>query len=236
MSRDDRTDNVFHADLVQDVKSYCKLLHDLTKKEASKRPQGTEPLPEKALAAISGGLAFLDTWKMGFGLGITRGRGLLINRLAPDAGPAASKGWSAPVFIHLEGLSAGLTVGWNTVHSVLILEKQDPMNRLAKEKQELTIAPEFNLNVPIVFQYHSNQGNNVDYRHGTSLKYSREYSMADGFLGDISFRAGYYKVHEDMNKYYYGNDITVDAILEGKVKPPLELAPLYEELAKHVKD
>ena len=44
------------------------------------------------------------------------------------------------------------------------------------------------MHVPFLFQFHSNQGDNVDYRHGTSLKYSREYSMADGFMGDISFR------------------------------------------------
>ena len=47
--------------------------------------------------------------------------------------------------------------------------------------------------------------------------------------------AGYYKVHEDMNRAFYGEGVTVDAILEGKVDPPRELMPLYEELAKHVK-
>jgi lipid-binding SYLF domain-containing protein len=226
-----------HDTLLQDTKTFSKLLHDLTEKE-TKRPYGTEPIPSEVLASNIAGLAFLTTWKAGLGVGVTRGRGFLIRRLSKDGGhvgAGATKGWSAPVFIHLEALSAGFTVGFSSIQSVLVLEKDEALRKVAEGHHEAAIDTDLNMDVPFLIQFHSNQGDNTDYRRGTALPFSLEYSMANGVMADISFKAGYYKVDEFLNRSFYGNNITVDAILEGKLEPPEEVLPLYEELAKHVK-
>jgi lipid-binding SYLF domain-containing protein len=225
-----------HTMLRSETQSHCKLLHDPTELEGTKRTYGTEPLPDEALAANNAGLAFVQNWKAGFGLSVTRGQGFLLSKLlAGVQGPAGTHGWSAPCFIHLEGLGAGLTLGYSSVQSVLILEKADALSRMANEKQETIIDPDLNFNVPILFQFHANQEPSLDYRHGTSLKYSREYSMSSGMMADLSFKAGYYKVHEDLNKAFYGPHVTVSDILAGKAIPPHEVMPLYAELAKHTR-
>jgi lipid-binding SYLF domain-containing protein len=224
-----------HTQLAKDIDGYVSLLRSLVQAGTKRSVAGdwlAQSLTKEDLKKAAG-LAFLSTYKIGLGLGVSGGSGILINRLPVDDGQKLSNGWSAPVFIALKGVSIGATAGYSSVSSIVVLDTQYAVLRLATKSRESTMTPDANVAVPGLGGYHMNQGPNLNVENkqgGAGIQTSREFSLAGGAIVDVSSKMAFYNVDDQKNKLLYGPDFTAEAILCGKVDPPPEMMPLYEEL------
>lgn len=165
------------------------------------------------------GISFIDTKQGGLGVSVSRGRGFTIQRL--DDASSKTPSWSGPCFVNVTDLGIGLTVGYNQIATVVILGNQAAVDKVKKNE------PTFMVDGSLILGKDS------------AITGTREdgltaipFSLADGALVDLSFKGGAAIIHTKKNQSVYGNGITAEGILDGKVPAPPEFQPLYAALAE----
>src|SRR5579864_5371457 len=165
----------------------------------------------KCIAIIPGDVKFA------FIFGGSYGRGVATCR--------AGHGWSAPMFVAIDGGSVGYQIGGSSTDIVMLFMNDHALQSLMSDKFKLgadaTVAAG-----PVGRQAAA----------GTDAKMRAEiltYSRAHGVFAGVSLDGSVVQADKSGDSAMYGADITRRAILDGKVKGPESARELSEELGTY---
>ena len=136
-----------------------------------------------------------------------------------------SHGWSAPVFIRMEGGSFGLQLGGQAVDLVLVAVNDRGFQDLLKDK--FKVGGDAAASAGPV-------GRNTE--AATDWKMSAElltYSRSKGLFAGIDLNGTSVSQNADDTQVYYGAPHNFDVILKGNVPVPAEAAPFVHDVALH---
>ena len=148
--------------------------------------------------------------KGGFIVGAAHGRGIAVCRTA--------NGWSAPSFFSITGGSWGAQIGLEAVDNVLMIMNDQGMARLLSNKFQ--IGADASAAAGPVGRHAA---------AGTDWKFDTEilsYSRSKGAFAGATLNGAWVTPDEDALRALYGGDVTVRAVLTGKVPPPPEARTL----------
>ncbi len=137
-------------------------------------------------------------------------------------------GWSAPMFLAVEGGSVGYQIGGSSTDLVMIFMNDHALQSLLGDKFKLgadaTVAAG-----PVG-------------RHtaaGTDIRMSAEilsYSRAKGIFAGVSLDGAVVQTDKSGDRAMYGDAVNRREILNGKVPAPESARPLLREIARYVKE
>lgn len=137
-------------------------------------------------------------------------------------------GWSAPMFIAVDGGSVGYQIGGSSTDLVMIFMNEHALQSLLGDKFKLgadaTVAAG-----PV--------GRNA--AAGTDLKMNAEvlsYSRAKGVFAGISLDGAVVQADKSGDRAMYGDDVNRHEILSGKVSAPDAARPLLHEIGRAVRE
>jgi lipid-binding SYLF domain-containing protein len=163
----------------------------------------------KCIAVIPGEVKFA------FILGGNYGRGLATCR--------AGRGWSAPVFVAIEGGSVGYQIGGSSTDIVMLFMNDHALQSLLSDKFKLggdaSVAAG-----PV--------GRHV--AAGTDLKLNAEilsYSRTKGVFAGASLDGAVVQADKSGDEALYGHDVNRREILNGRVAIPASARPLLHEIS-----
>jgi lipid-binding SYLF domain-containing protein len=134
-------------------------------------------------------------------------------------------GWSAPVFIRMEGGSFGLQLGGQAVDLVLVAVNDRGFQDLLKDK--FKVGGDAAASAGPV-------GRNTE--AATDWKMSSElltYSRSKGLFAGIDLNGTSVSQNAEDTQVYYGAPHNFDVILKGNVPVPAEAAPFVHDVALH---
>jgi len=168
----------------------------------------------KCIAIIPGEVKFA------FIFGGNYGRGLATCR--------TGHGWSAPMFIAIDGGSVGYQIGGSSTDLVMLFMNDHALQSLLSDKFKLggdaSVAAG-----PV--------GRNAT--AGTDLKLTAEilsYSRTKGVFAGISLDGAVVQADKSGNQAMYGGDVDRHQILNGKVAVPVSARPLLHEIGGYVQE
>jgi SH3 domain-containing YSC84-like protein 1 len=136
-------------------------------------------------------------------------------------------GWSAPLFLAVEGGSVGYQVGGSSTDLVLLFMNDHALQSLVGDKFKMgadaTIAAG-----PV----------GRDAAAGTDVKFNAEilsYSRTKGIFAGVSLDGTVVEADKSGDKAMYGEDVNRHDILGGRVPPPAEAQVLLRELSAHAR-
>lgn len=163
---------------------------------------GTNSVPISLLRATRCIAVIPQLTKAGFIVGGEHGNGVVTCRTA--------SGWSAPAFITMSGGSVGLQAG--AVHQEIVLLMND------QGKQELTNG-HWDLGAEAVAA--GPTGDSAGAAQSTGWKAPvLSYSHSSGAYAGANLQGSKIDLDEDANHNLYGQEVTVQAILDGKTPAP----------------
>src|SRR6202161_3251196 len=152
--------------------------------------------------------------KFAFVFGGSYGRGIATCR--------TEHGWSAPMFVAIDGGSVGYQIGGSSTDIVMLFMNDHALQSLMSDKFKLgadaTVAAG-----PV--------GRNA--AAGTDLKLNAEilsYSRAKGGFAGVSLDGAVMQADKSGDKAMYGDDVNRHEILDGKIAVPASARELVEEL------
>jgi SH3 domain-containing YSC84-like protein 1 len=148
--------------------------------------------------------------KGGFVFGAARGRGVAVCRTA--------KGWSAPSFFTITGGSWGAQIGLEAVDNVMMIMNDKGMARLLEDKFQ--IGADASAAAGPVGR-HAAAG--TDWKLDTEIL---SYSRSKGAFAGATLNGAWVSPDRDALQAMYGDNVTVRAVLTGKVPPPPEARTL----------
>jgi lipid-binding SYLF domain-containing protein len=160
------------------------------------------------------GLAIVDVFAMGAGVGILGGQGVVVART-----PA---GWSPPSGIGFGGMSFGAQLGVRVTELVIVLETPKAVEGLTKGNFEL------GADASIAFLPWGRTATGGITPDAASFAYGR----SQGLFGGLALSGTYIGVRENDNAKAYGKPVPAMSILRGEVPAPPEAAKLQEALAE----
>lgn len=179
-----------------------------------------EAIPENAIPPAvmrsAHGLAVLTVTKAGFIGSLRGGSGVVVRRLA--------NGWSGPSAIGTGGLGVGFQAGAEVSEFVIVLNTPAAVEAFSKQSNvtlggNLTIAAG-----PL--------GRSAEASVGLQAAvYS--YSRSQGLFAGVSLEGTGIGTRGDLNAAYYGQSVTAQEILSGKVQPPAGARGLLDALSKY---
>jgi len=134
-------------------------------------------------------------------------------------------GWSAPVFVKLEGGSFGWQIGGQSTDLVLIAMNQNGLQDMLKNKVKLGADAAASAG-PV--------GRNA--QAGTDWKLNAEfltYSRSKGLFAGLDLTGDILSQNQDMTRAEYGSDIPFKTILEGSVPTPENARPFVHTVARY---
>lgn len=134
-------------------------------------------------------------------------------------------GWSAPVFVKLEGGSFGWQIGGQSTDLVLIAMNQDGMEKMLKNKVKLGADAAASAG-PV--------GRNA--QAGTDWKLNAEfltYSRSKGLFAGLDLDGTVLSQNDDDTRAEYGSALPYDTILGGKQSVPQNARPFVRTVAKY---
>ena len=162
----------------------------------------------KCIAIIPGDLKFA------FIFGGNYGRGLATCR--------TGHGWSAPMFLAIDGGSVGYQIGGSSTDIVLLFMNDRALKSLLSDKFKLGADASVAAG-PV--------GRNAS--AGTDLKLNAEilsYSRSKGIFAGVSLNGAVVQADKSGDVAMYGNDVNRHEILDGKVTVPESARALLEEI------
>ena len=162
----------------------------------------------KCIAIIPGDVKFA------FIFGASYGRGLATCR--------TGHGWSAPMFMAIDGGSVGYQIGGSSTDIVMLFMNDHALQSLMSDKFKLGADASVAAG-PV--------GRNA--AAGTDLKLSAEilsYSRSKGIFAGVSLDGAVMQADKSGDKAMYGDDVNRHEILDGKVAVPPSARALVEEL------
>ncbi|HVG18908.1 MAG TPA: lipid-binding SYLF domain-containing protein [Blastocatellia bacterium] len=155
--------------------------------------------------------------KAALGIGGRYGKGLVMCR-------GANRQWSAPLFIRIEGGSAGLQIGVQKTDLVMLVMNRRGMDKLLGDK--FTLGADASVAAGPV-------GRNATAQ--TNVRLDAEilgYSRTKGLFAGLSLEGATLRQDKDDNRDFYGRDIDARALLlEGSVPLPAAARPLAAALS-----
>jgi lipid-binding SYLF domain-containing protein len=152
--------------------------------------------------------------KFAFIFGGSYGRGLATCR--------TQHGWSAPMFVAIDGGSVGYQIGGSSTDIVMLFMNDHALQSLMSDKFKLGADASVAAG-PV--------GRNA--AAGTDLKMNAEilsYSRSKGVFAGVSLDGAVMQADKNGDKAMYGDDVNRHEILSGKVAVPASARRLVEEL------
>ncbi len=168
----------------------------------------------KCIAIIPGEMKFA------FIFGGNYGRGLATCRTA--------HGWSAPVFVAIDGGSVGYQIGGSSTDLVMLFMNDHALQSLLGDKFKLGADASVAAG-PV--------GRNA--QAGTDLKLSAEilsYSRTKGVFAGVSLDGAVVQADKSGDEAMYGHTVSRREVLDGKVAVPASARPLLEELGGYAQE
>jgi lipid-binding SYLF domain-containing protein len=168
----------------------------------------------KCIAIIPGDVKFA------FVFGGSYGRGLATCR--------TGHGWSAPIFVAIDGGSVGYQIGGSSTDIVMLFMNDHALQSLLSDKFKLGADASVAAG-PV--------GRNAT--AGTDLKLNAEilsYSRAKGVFAGVSLDGAVMQADKSGDKSMYGHDIDRHEILSGKVPVPESARELLAEIRGYVQE
>ena len=166
----------------------------------------------KCIAIIPGDKRFA------FVFGGSYGRGLATCR--------TEHGWSAPLFVAIDGGSVGYQIGGSSTDLVMLFMNDHALHSLLSDKFKLGADASVAAG-PV--------GRNA--AAGTDLKLNAEilsYSRSKGVFAGVSLNGAVMQADKSGDKAMYGDDVNRHEILDGKVAVPASAQALVHELGGYV--
>jgi lipid-binding SYLF domain-containing protein len=168
----------------------------------------------KCIAIIPGDVKFA------FIFGGSYGRGVASCRI--------EGGWSAPMFVAIDGGSVGYQIGGSSTDLVMLFMNDHALQSLLSDKFKLGADASVAAG-PV--------GRNA--AAGTDLKLSAEilsYSRSKGVFIGVSLDGAVMQADKSGDKAMYGDDVNRHEILSGKVDVPESARPLLHEIGGYAED
>jgi len=156
--------------------------------------------------------------KFAFVFGGSYGRGLATCR--------TEHGWSAPLFVAIDGGSVGYQIGGSSTDLVMLFMNDHALHSLLSDKFKLGADASVAAG-PV--------GRNA--AAGTDLKLNAEilsYSRSKGVFAGVSLNGAVMQADKSGDKAMYGDDVNRHEILDGKVAVPASAQALVHELGGYV--
>jgi lipid-binding SYLF domain-containing protein len=134
-------------------------------------------------------------------------------------------GWSAPVFVKLEGGSVGWQIGGQSTDLVLVAMNKNGLQDMLKNKVKLGADAAASAG-PV--------GRNA--QAGTDWKLNAEfltYSRSKGLFAGLDLDGTVLSQNADDTRTEYGSDIPFDSVLKGNVPVPANARPFVRTVAKY---
>ncbi|KAF0700684.1 Aste57867_8862 [Aphanomyces stellatus] len=173
------------------------------------------PLP---LLTNAQGIAFLTVLKVGFVVTGRLGTGLVLSKLADGS-------WSAPSAIGTAGIGWGAQVGGEVTDFVIILNTRAAVDTFCAQGQ-VNLGAELGVAAGPLGRVAA--GSMEAGPGGIAPCYS--YSHSKGLFIGISLEGSVIVARPDVNREFYGRDITAAELLSGQERPPVAAMPLYDAL------
>jgi len=166
----------------------------------------------KCIAIIPGDVKFA------FIFGGNYGRGLATCR--------TGHGWSAPMFVAIEGGSVGYQIGGSSTDLVMLFMNDHALQSLLSDKFKL--GADASVAAGPVGR-HAAAGTDVKLR-AEILSYSR----AKGLFAGVSLSGAVVQADKSGDEAMYGHGVNRHEILSGKVAVPASAQPLLREIGRYV--
>jgi lipid-binding SYLF domain-containing protein len=166
----------------------------------------------KCIAIIPGDVKFA------FIFGASYGRGLAVCR--------TGHGWSAPMFIAIDGGSVGYQIGGSSTDLVMLFMNDHALHSLLSDKFKMGADASVAAG-PV--------GRNA--AAGTDLKLTAEilsYSRTKGIFAGVSLEGAVVQADKSGDKAMYGDDVDRHQILSGRVAVPASARELLHEIGGYV--
>jgi lipid-binding SYLF domain-containing protein len=135
------------------------------------------------------------------------------------------RGWSAPVFVKLEGGSFGWQIGGQSTDLVLVAMNHDGLQAMLKNKVKLGADAAASAG-PV--------GRNA--QAGTDWKLNAEfltYSRSKGLFAGLDLDGTVLSQNQDDTRAEYGTDLPFDTILQGNQAVPANARPFVRTVARY---
>ena len=166
----------------------------------------------KCIAIVPGGVKFA------FIFGGSYGRGLATCR--------TEHGWSAPMFVAVDGGSVGYQIGGSSTDLVMLFMNDHALQSLLSDKFKL------GADASVAAGPVGRSG-----AAGTDLKLTAEilsYSRSKGVFAGVSLDGAVVQADKSGDQAMYGNDVDRHEILHGKVVVPSSAEPLLHEIGGYM--
>ena len=175
-------------------------------------------IPQSVFDSAECVAVFPSTIKGGFILGAQRGDGVVSCR--------TSRGWSAPVFLHMTGGSVGAQIGVQSTDFVLLFMNRSGADNLLKN--EFTVGAEASVAAGPVGR---EAGASTDWKlNAEILSYSRSKGL---FVGAALNGVKISTDNSDMKRVYGAGYNARDTLLENKVESPPAVRAFPEALSRY---
>jgi len=134
-------------------------------------------------------------------------------------------GWSAPVFVRLEGVSYGLQIGGQSTDLILVAMNRDGLQHMLANKVKLGADAAASAG-PV--------GRNA--QAGTDWKLNAEFltwSRSKGLFAGIDLDGTVLSQDNDDTRIMYGSDVPFKVILGGEQAVPPDAAPFVRTVARY---
>jgi lipid-binding SYLF domain-containing protein len=160
----------------------------------------------------------IPAYKKGaLGIGVQYGQGVATCR--------TPNGWSAPVFVQLEGASVGWQIGGQSTDLVLVAMNQNGLQDMLKNKVKLGADAAASAG-PV--------GRNA--QAGTDWKLNAEfltYSRSKGLFAGLDLDGTVLSQNRDDTRTEYGSDIPFESVLKGNQPVPDNAKPFVRTVARY---
>src|SRR6201998_4523968 len=137
-------------------------------------------------------------------------------------------GWSAPIFVAVEGGSVGYQIGGSSTDLVMIFMNQHALQSLLSDKFKL--GADASIAAGPVGRHAA---------AGTDIKMNAEilsYSRAKGVFAGVSLDGAVVQADKSGDRAMYGDHVNRQEILSDKVEAPESTRPLLREIGRYVKE
>ncbi|MEW5306314.1 MAG: hypothetical protein WDW36_008785 [Sanguina aurantia] len=171
------------------------------------------------------GLLLMKTDKIGFGISITQGYGLVVARL-----PGTTYGWSAPMPIKVDGFSVGAVMGFTQHNTVICLATDKDIQAFTADKRAYKIGLDFGINLGDQVNESAALNTQTGQTCDVTGAKTKVFTLSKGYLVDVSMQGTSVEPDKDDIKAAYGPDVTPSDVLGGRIPAPREAKLLYKQL------
>jgi len=176
-----------------------------------------EGIPRELLR-MAKGVVFFTIVKLGFVFTGRYGTGLIVARLADGT-------WSAPSAVQMSGVGWGLQVGAELTNVMLILRTENAVKAF-KSHAQVSVGAELGVSMGPV-------GRSLETdvtAGGEGAAHAFSYAQSKGLFVGASLEASGIAARPDVNRAYYGENLSVAVLLQGDYPPPKGAQMLYQAL------